>query len=606
MVPTRDKTGEIVENVSDMNGVTTLFGISCNRQISADDLKERPSDVTRSTVQKSVVVIARKPIFGPIREKLAVITRAFFDQGDFSDLSLIDNLYENLNSLFDTQLDENDMYVGMSLRELIFHMKNNVLVLLKALLLEKRIIFYSKNTENLCSSQFSLVSLIPALLEHLEDSCSPLLNKYEDTVKKPLSLRSSDRKSLLKFMGLPLQPFSKGGMFNPYLPLQKFNEVKAPETKSFLVGSTNSLIVESCDCDLVVNFDQGNVVFKDTSLKKVLALSNSDKKWMDYITQSVVETWNPKDPWKPKGLGFHGSEDFVRQQFEDYIMSFMSSVKYDEFLSRFGNSPPKMMLLREVDGNPIKLYTNSWVQEWKKTNNYRIFSRITDDEIFDIVEPKHMAITLMPPKETHQRSTSTLSQISFFSSKSDESKPQQQSGGATSPLSTKTWGSFLWRKSEPTSSPTSPSSARDEGLNPGRLRASTVSTNHSGHTLEPILSNGSEDDLETATSPSIKSASKASPPSATNNTSQAAAARRTASGGGFLSGWSLWGSRKAPAPTAVSTVPVPGKVVEVVPALTEAIPTEEIFSADGLESPRTQKSPQSPKPPVIVFDQNKN
>ena len=149
-----------------------------------------------------------------------------------------------------------------------------------------------------------------------------------------------------------------------------------------------------------------------------------------------------------------------------------------------------------------------------KNKNKKSPATSTDDEIFDIVEPKHMAMTLMPPKETHQRSASTLSQISFFSSKSDESKTQQQAGGATSPASTKTWGSFLWRKPGTPSSPTSPPSVRDEGLYPGRLRANTVSTNHSVHTLEPIMSNGSEDALDTDSSPSAKSASSIPPPAA--------------------------------------------------------------------------------------------
>ena len=42
---------------------TTLFGISCNRQLNASELIRRPSDVTRTTVQKAVVVIASQPIF---------------------------------------------------------------------------------------------------------------------------------------------------------------------------------------------------------------------------------------------------------------------------------------------------------------------------------------------------------------------------------------------------------------------------------------------------------------------------------------------------------------------------------------------------------------
>jgi hypothetical protein len=59
---------------------TTIFGISCNQQIAAADLLVKGDDVTRSTVQKAVVVLASKPVFGPIREKLRVVTTALFAQ----------------------------------------------------------------------------------------------------------------------------------------------------------------------------------------------------------------------------------------------------------------------------------------------------------------------------------------------------------------------------------------------------------------------------------------------------------------------------------------------------------------------------------------------
>ena len=62
---------------------TTLFGISCTRQMSSSELLNRPAEVTRSTIQKALVVLARKPVFGPIREKLGVVTRAYFFQRNF-------------------------------------------------------------------------------------------------------------------------------------------------------------------------------------------------------------------------------------------------------------------------------------------------------------------------------------------------------------------------------------------------------------------------------------------------------------------------------------------------------------------------------------------
>ena len=60
---------------------TSLFGMSCTRQLDARELHRRPDDVTRSTVQKSVVVVARSPhVFMAWREKLSLVTRAWFLQ----------------------------------------------------------------------------------------------------------------------------------------------------------------------------------------------------------------------------------------------------------------------------------------------------------------------------------------------------------------------------------------------------------------------------------------------------------------------------------------------------------------------------------------------
>jgi hypothetical protein len=57
--------------------------------------------------------------------------------------------------------------------------------------------------------QFSLISLIPGLLRNLQDSAGPDLNNYEKRLAQPTSLRTSDRNSLLSYMGLPLQIFGK-------------------------------------------------------------------------------------------------------------------------------------------------------------------------------------------------------------------------------------------------------------------------------------------------------------------------------------------------------------------------------------------------------------
>ena len=45
----------------------TVFGISCFRQVSADALVNRTADITRGSVQKSVCVLSRLPLYGQIQ-----------------------------------------------------------------------------------------------------------------------------------------------------------------------------------------------------------------------------------------------------------------------------------------------------------------------------------------------------------------------------------------------------------------------------------------------------------------------------------------------------------------------------------------------------------
>jgi len=60
---------------------TSLFGISCTRQLDARELIHRPADVTRSTVQKAVVAIVESPyLFPRIKEKISAVTKAWFAQ----------------------------------------------------------------------------------------------------------------------------------------------------------------------------------------------------------------------------------------------------------------------------------------------------------------------------------------------------------------------------------------------------------------------------------------------------------------------------------------------------------------------------------------------
>lgn len=90
---------------------------------------------------------------------------------------------------------------GTSLRELVHKFRHRTLVLLKMLLLQRRIMLFGYPVEMLCTYQYSLVSLIPGLLMALRDCGSPELDARKQRTR-PTSLRTSDRASLLRYMGL--------------------------------------------------------------------------------------------------------------------------------------------------------------------------------------------------------------------------------------------------------------------------------------------------------------------------------------------------------------------------------------------------------------------
>lgn len=141
------------------NGAT-VYGISCYRQIEAKALKVRQADVTRETVQKSVCVLSKLPLYGLLQAKLQLITHAYFEEKDFSQISILKELYEHMNSsLGGTSLEGSQVYLGLSPRDLVLHFRHKVL-------------FYISPVNKLVGALMTVLSLFPGMIEHGLSDCS--------------------------------------------------------------------------------------------------------------------------------------------------------------------------------------------------------------------------------------------------------------------------------------------------------------------------------------------------------------------------------------------------------------------------------------------------
>ncbi|KAI0059582.1 hypothetical protein BV25DRAFT_1828836 [Artomyces pyxidatus] len=368
---------------------STIFGISCNRQIATSALLVKEPDMTRSTVQKAVVILASRPVFGPVRERLGAITLALFEQKDFTDTSVLIDFYDSLEGSLRSQLTESGLYMGTSLRELVHIFRHRVLILVKALILQKKIMLYGHPVERLCTYQYSLISLIPGLLQTLEDCGSPPLATRASTIARPTSLKTSDRKSLLAYLGLPLDLFGKDAFFQPYLPLQQLDLVK-PQTKSFLCGSTNAIVTQQREIELLVNVENGTVEFRDPKIERAIALTAADRKWMDEIVKDVNDGWDEGESAVGAGMQrFKGSDDYLRIKFEEYISAALASVKYGDFLAKGEGSGVLITPGSGGDANSLQDFNPVWIAEFKHTNAFEVWQRVTDPMLFDIIEPRH-------------------------------------------------------------------------------------------------------------------------------------------------------------------------------------------------------------------------
>nr|XP_058152781.1 late secretory pathway protein AVL9 homolog isoform X2 [Dasypus novemcinctus] len=212
------------------NGAT-VYGISCYRQIEAKALKVRQADITRETVQKSVCVLSKLPLYGLLQAKLQLITHAYFEEKDFSQISILKELYEHMNSsLGGTSLEGSQVYLGLSPRDLVLHFRHKVLILFKLILLEKKVLFYISPVNKLVGALMTVLSLFPGMIEHGLSDCS----QYRP------------RKSMSEDAGLQES--------NP--PAYDFASVSAPDISSTNLGTVRKIMTENHGGDAVIKTEE--------------------------------------------------------------------------------------------------------------------------------------------------------------------------------------------------------------------------------------------------------------------------------------------------------------------------------------------------------------
>lgn len=292
-----------------------VFGTSYFKQIATtEEMRAINADITRSHIQKAICILSFYPLFGYLQLKLFPTIEAYFMQKDLKDYSILQSSFITANkSISDTKqnIEESELYTGLQPKVLLQYFQDRVLQLLKAVLLEKRVVVYSAQSQTCTNFILSLLSLLPSQM-HFQ-----FANEKIQRVE-----------NLNRDYGFPLQIYNEvDRMLWVYFNISDLDQLKG--MKSYMIGTTNVMIKQhkSLQADVMVDLQAHSVKFRDELTAKQLALSKHEKKFISTLFSkcALKKLATPHNQMfqfndiQNENASWIGSDDHVRSEFHKYF-----------------------------------------------------------------------------------------------------------------------------------------------------------------------------------------------------------------------------------------------------------------------------------------------
>ena len=234
-----------------------------------DDFQEN----IRGCIQKSICIVSTLPIFGNVNVYQNYYTHSlnqmtlYMNQRSLNDKTALTDIYDKLLNEF----NHNKKWL-FNIRKAFLMFKEDLLIILKLIALEKRVIIFSQIPSNVSLLIMTLLSFFPG--------------NYSDG-KQPIDEQN----------GTPLRIFHGRYLIFPLFTLfdldSLLNKIKSEKEINFLLGTTNKIIIEnkSLNYCCLINIDEqkiqyGQGVYEDTKkingremklVKAIYSLINEDK-----------------------------------------------------------------------------------------------------------------------------------------------------------------------------------------------------------------------------------------------------------------------------------------------------------------------------------------
>lgn len=346
------------------------------------------------------------PIYGYVEVKLSLIAQCFFDQGDFSSVDILVNVFEQLNACLTHEnltglSPERYFSVGLNLREIVLKWKHKILLIFKMMLLQRKVIIFGSPVRPICNLIVAVASLHPGQLTRgfRQVACiktsrpmSPLPEypeseppeKPETEVIEPgtvegdshvqeqteekeeASQNCEDNRSrdtsvdaLVQILttlasfdpnrwGAPLQLFTDGHLVLPYLSLPYMDLLSDPAVSGFVIGASNILFQQKRQlADVLIDAETTTIDVGSVELRKQLQLTTEDLRFADYIIRNVL---NPRE-------AAEGSEQWIKAQFQAYMLALLRASQLPE------------------GSKELEHFNGAFISAWRKSHNWQEWHR---------------------------------------------------------------------------------------------------------------------------------------------------------------------------------------------------------------------------------------
>ena len=320
----------------------------------------------RGCIQKSICIVSTLSVFGNIKiyqnyyTHLSNQMTKYMNQKSLNDKTALNDIYDKL--LEEYHQDKKWLF---NIRKAILLLKDDILIILKLILLEKRIVIYSQIPSNISLLIMTLLSIFPGN-------------------------NSNGKTNFDKQNGTPFKIFHEKYLIYPLFTLFDLDSLLAKIGKNnkinFLIGTTNKLIIENkhLSYNCLINIDEQKIQYNQDISNDIKHLNSTENKVLKNINEIIKNNLDEKNNFKNKNVENwiinNNDENDGKEMYsiKKYIISYYLKIIFDisylieEIRKNLNNDSYKSKL--------IHFYENIQLKYYKLTNDNLYCNKIKNDE----------------------------------------------------------------------------------------------------------------------------------------------------------------------------------------------------------------------------------